>query len=390
MTLNAEPNTRSSDRKKIAVWYPGFMGGGAEAVALWMLEALKDKYDLTLFTIAAIDLERMNAMYGTHLSSELIKVEYLTPERLTSAVHFAIANFPAARKLSFHLLIRAFKAVARNYDLAISAYNATDLGCPGIQYIHWINVVEGNLLYQQLSKFSLDRLKSNTSLSNSCYTADRVKKEYGIDSTVVYPPVLLEPRSIPWEEKEDAFICSGRLTSAKEPHRVIEILSQVRQQGFDLKLYLTGGGGGVYASKYKRFLQKFIEENSDWVTVYEDLKYKDYIEVVSRCKYGIHYKKEPFGISIAEMLKAGAIPFVRSKGGQIEIVGTENSDLLFDDAKDGVSKIVNVLKDSERQQQLRAALHERKSIFSAQRFMTETQRAVAEHLAGNLLSPRNS
>ena len=42
---------------KIAVYYPAFLGGGAETVALWMLEALKEKYELTLFTVSDVDFE---------------------------------------------------------------------------------------------------------------------------------------------------------------------------------------------------------------------------------------------------------------------------------------------------------------------------------------------
>jgi glycosyltransferase involved in cell wall biosynthesis len=381
MTLKTGQNISPSQKKKIAVWYPGFMGGGAEAVALWMLEALKEKYDLTLFTVAEINFERLNSMYGTQLSPKFVKLKCLSPQWMNRLVDFAIANNKDARMLSFHLLIRYLKSRVRDYDLAISAYNAIDLGCPGIQYIHWIKVVEGNSFYQKISGFSRDRLKSNISLANSYVVAETAQKEYGVDSIVVYPPVVLEPANIPWEQKEDAFICSGRLTKAKQPHKVIEILRRVRQQGFDIKLYLTGGGGGAYALDYRNFLQKIIDENSAWVTVHENLSYKDYVEVLSKCKYGIHYKQEPFGISIAEMVKAGALPFVRSQGGQIEIVGEQNQSLFFDNEKEAVEKIVTILKDFDKQTELSRALEERTRLFSTERFMSEIEKAVDLYFA---------
>jgi glycosyltransferase involved in cell wall biosynthesis len=376
MNFPTAQEASASPQKKIAVWYPGFMGGGAEAVALWMLEALKEKYDLTLFTVAEIDFDRLNSMYGTHLSPDFVELKCLSPKVLEPAVSFAVANSKNARKLSFHWLIRYLKEQVRNYDLAISAYNAIDLGCPGMQYIHWVNVVEGSKFEQKISDFSRNRLKQNISLANSEFVAQRVKRDYQIDSRVVYPPVLLSPLDIPWAQKENIFICSGRLTKPKEPHKVIEILRRVRQQGFDIKLYLTGGGGGAYAIGYRRFLQKIIDRNSDWITVYENLKYKDYVAVVSRCKYGIHYKKEPFGISIAEMVKAGAIPFVRSQGGQVEIVGKENPELFFDNIDQAVEKIIGVLKDSELEKNLRHRLRDRNSLFSAERFMSEVKQSV--------------
>lgn len=192
---------------------------------------------------------------------------------------------------------------------------------------------------------------------------------------------MLDVKEIPWNDKEDAFICSGRLTEAKQPHKVIQILKQVRERGFDIKLYMTGGGGGAYAWKYQNFLKKLARENAAWVRLYENLTYEDYVKVVLKCKYGIHFKQEPFGISIAEMVKAGVIPFVRSQGGQVEIVGVHNQDLFFDNEKDAIEKIVNVLSHSDRQAKLMNSLAEQRHLFSTQRFMTEMNKIVENYFA---------
>ena len=264
--------------------------------------------------------------------------------------------------------------------MLISAYNAADLGKKTIQYIHWVKVLEGNQWCEKISDFSIAQLKKNPSLSNSQVVREAVKKAYGIDSTVLYPPVVL---NVPDElriEKENAFICSGRITEAKQPDQVIKILKQVRAQGFDVKLHLTGGGGGAYALKYERSIKKLAVENADWITLYENLAYADYVKVVARCKYGIHYKKEPFGISIAEMVKAGAIPFVRSQGGQVEIVGAQNQDLFFENEEEAIAKIVSVLSTPKRQSTLLKALEKQKQQFSTQRFMAEMIKFVDDHL----------
>ena len=122
-----------------------------------------------------------------------------------------------------------------------------------------------------------------------------------------------------------------------------------------------------------------VELNNDWVQLYENLEYKDYVKVLAKCKYGLHYKQEPFGISIAEMVKAGAIPFVRSKGGQVEIVGEQNQELFFDDEKEAVEKIVTVLRDSEKKQKLLKAMSEQKELYSTQRFMSEISKVVESY-----------
>lgn len=361
-----------TSQPSIAVFYPSFEGGGAESVGLWILEALKKKYKVTLFTLFELDFQRLNSAYGTQLSSETVRIKSMLPKFIQSSLDFLIANNPSIKKLINHYFIRQFKAQTQNYDLVLSGYNAADLGKSGIQYIHWIDVFDKDeSFYKKISDFSDERMKSNHSIANSYVVADAILTEYGIESTVIYPPVVLDVQQIAWENKENAFICSGRLTEAKQPHKAIQILKKIREKGYDVKLYLTGGGGGFYGLKYLRFLKKMVAENADWVTLYQNLPYKDYVSILAKCRYGIHYKKEPFGISIAEMVKAGAIPFVRSVGGQIEIVGQDNQDLFFDSLEEAVEKILLVLNNSEKQQQLRTALEDRQKIFSTEHFMKE-------------------
>jgi glycosyltransferase involved in cell wall biosynthesis len=367
------------EQKSIAIYYPAFLGGGAETVALWMLEALQQSYPLTLYTVVDVNFDRLNALYGTHLSHKTVTVKPLFPSFLSSFVNGLIANSKPIRMLLFHLLIRYLKQHNDRYPLLMSAYNAMDFGKTGLQYIHWIKVLESSPFYNRISNFSIPNMQSNLSIANSYTVADFVKKEYGCESTVIYPPVVMNAPDIAWEQKQDAFICSGRLTEAKQPHKVISILKQVRDRGFDIKLHLTGGGGGSYAWKYQNFVKKMVQENSDWVTLYEDLEYADYVQVMSNCRYGIHFKQEPFGISIAEMVKAGAIPFVRSQGGQIEIVGDQNRELLFDNEQEAVEKIVALLSNPGLQTQLRNNLLKQKHLFSTDRFMQEIRQVVAQY-----------
>jgi glycosyltransferase involved in cell wall biosynthesis len=363
--------------KKIAVFYPYFMGGGAETVTLWMLQALVDKYELTLFTLGSINLQKLDSMYGTSLSNRGIKVIKLVPDVISGICHFLIANNQEMRMMFIHLVLRMLKSKVHNYDLVISGYNAADMGKIGIQYIHWTQVLEEGLpIHQKISNFSQESLVQNVSIANSNWLRIRTKEIYGIDAKVVYPPVVMEPQNIPWNQKENTFICSGRIVKVKEPHRVIKILQLVREKGFDIKLHLTGGGDGIYGWKYNNLIHKIVKENSSWITLHENLPYQEYIKLVSLCKYGIHFKQEPFGISIAEMVKAGAIPFVKNRGGQIEIVGDHHQELFFADEQEAVNKIINVLSNRDKQNQLIESLANQVDLFSTRRFMSEINGVV--------------
>ncbi len=382
--MTIDSSEKISTKKSIAVFYPLFSGGGAESVCLWILEALKDTYDLTLFTVFDINFDKLNSMYGTQISQEMVKIRAIFPTVTKSLLKFLFANNRKLTILAMHLLLRYLKAHNQEYDLLLSGYNAVDFGRIGIQYVHWINVIPYDGLYGKISNSSLEGIKLNISITNSFSVSKVLKDKYAVDNVkVVYPPVLIDEQNISWEEKENAFICSGRLTPAKAPHKVIQILKKVRQKGFDVKLYITGGGGGIYGWKYKRTLTKMVKENSEWVELCENLPYKEYVKILAKCRYGIHHKPEPFGISVAEMMKAGAIPFVKGKrrgvAGQVEVVGEENQELFFDNQDEAVEKITNVLQDSEIQQKLQASLLKRKDIFSTEKFMTGIREVVKNY-----------
>lgn len=383
-------NQSKHNLKKVAVWHPYFLGGGAESVSLWILEALVPHYNVTLFTLTSPDLHRLDILYNTHLAQQKnLTVQPMLPSSLSpSLIDRLIANNPRIKSALNHWAVRAFKSMNTEYDLVFSTYNALDMGRVGIQYLHWVHVVDPQphknkgwtRLMMKFSGFSMDQLKQNQSLANSYYTADRIKLAYGIESRVIYPPVIGEVEVVPWEEKEDAFLCSGRIVAAKQTHLVIEILQAVRDRGFDVKLHITGGGGGTYKRSYEQKIMQLADKNSDWITVYQDLPYKDYLQVIARCRYGIHRKPEPFGISVAEMVKAGMIPFVREKGGQVEIVGAHHDELLFDNSNaNAVEKIVQVLKQPDRQMALLESLKKQQSLFSTEKFIAEIQAVVAEY-----------
>ncbi|WP_199312093.1 glycosyltransferase [Limnothrix sp. FACHB-881] len=377
--MTSEQHPRPQTPTTIAVFYPFFAGGGAEAVTLWMLNALQADYDLTLFTLTPIDLNRLNQLYGTQLSDR-VKVRYCIPAPFKNLVEFLIANSQFFRKFFCHFCIRFFKKFSRQYNLAVSGYNAIDLGCDGVQYVHWVGVLENRNFYW-VSQFSEARMRRNWSIANSRMVATVTQERYGGQPVVVYPPVAVDAPTVAWPDREEAFICSGRLTKAKEPHRVLEILKRVRDQGFPIKLYFTGGGGGVYGQKYRQFLQQKIDENADWVTLYENLSYADYVNVLSRCRYGLHWKKEPFGISIAEMVKVGTIPFVRDRGGgQVEIVGEQNKELMFANDEEAVARIVALLSSSELQNRMRSALEKQAQLFSTEQFSQDIRQAIETYL----------
>ena len=87
---------------------------------------------------------------------------------------------------------------------------------------------------------------------------------------------------------------------------------------------------------------------------------------------------EAFGISVAEMVKAGCIPFVPNEGGQVEIVN--HSALTYNNIEDAVKKIDAVLRQSRLQAELRDHLARQGAKFSVNSFMIGLRETVEEFL----------
>ncbi|MEM1003410.1 MAG: glycosyltransferase family 1 protein, partial [Bacteroidota bacterium] len=270
--------SKNQPQKTIAVWQPFFLGGGAEAVALWILEALKEDFEVTLHTFCDVELSALDRMYGTSLAASTITINSITPGILSGLFSFIMSNNSFLRTAFVYKTIKSLKDNAEKYDLVFSAFNNIDMGRKGIQYFHWTRVVERpyetakwwQVMLMRWAKFSHQSMRQNFSLANSQYTASMVKKTYGVNTQIVYPPVVADIDHVAWEDKEDAFICSGRLVDSKQPHKVINIVKSIRDQGFDVKLHLTGAGGGS-EQKYLNKIQLLARKYSDWVYLHEDM-----------------------------------------------------------------------------------------------------------------------
>ncbi|MFM6521448.1 MAG: glycosyltransferase, partial [Microcystis panniformis] len=235
-----------------------------------------------------------------------------------------------------------------------------------------------------ISNFSVDNLKKNLSISNSFDVAKAVKEVYGLDSTVIYPPVVIPVKDIAREQKENAFVISGRLTVDKSPDFGIKVLKAVRERGFSIKLHITGGAGGAFNKKYQHYIEQLVAENSDWIQLYKDLPYADYCNILYKCRYGIHPKKDQFGISVAEMVRADIIPFVQKIGGQTEIVGKHNTELQFNSMEEAVEKIIAVISNEKKQEELLMSLSHQKSLFSSEKFQREISQFVDNYFSDNV------
>jgi glycosyltransferase involved in cell wall biosynthesis len=384
-----------SSLKKIAVIHPRLVaGGGSEACALWILEALKNDHSVSLITSGRVDLPLLNAFYGTKVLASEVRIDSLP-------LPFLARYFDATRG---YRVARFARNVSTEYDLMISAYNVMKFQGRGIQFIGDLSfddrirrevldsredrarrIYDDGLLRRAYIRFA-ERLsclsdggwRNNLTIANSHWTQEILRRHYKIDAPVIYPPVQSDFPRLSWEDKENGFVYVGRLSPEKRIDRILDILSAVRHKGHPVHLHLYGKAED---SEYGERLSRMCAPHSEWVRLEGPVSGIDKTHALISHRYGISARfNEPFGIFVAELVSAGAIVWIPNGGGQREIV--DCPDLSYDSCDEAAGKIAGVLGSKARQDALRSHLLKRQRAFSTDTFVAQVRGLIGAFFAG--------
>jgi len=144
-------------------------------------------------------------------------------------------------------------------------------------------------------------------IANSKYTAERIKKYYRRESTVIYPPVAVE-KFTPTKENAGYFLTVGRLV----PYKRVDLLIQVFQK---LKLPLVIVGDGPEKEKLEKMVRgdKLIKVLG-WVSD------KKKVRLMEQARAFIVATEDDFNITAVEAMAAGKPVIALEKGGTAETV----------------------------------------------------------------------
>jgi glycosyltransferase involved in cell wall biosynthesis len=366
--------------------------GGGNGVAAWMLQALKDDYEVTVYTWWPVDVDAINRFWGTSIRAGDFHATRVPTglRRLVDAPPLPLAMLRTA------VMLNAVRRRVSDFDIAVTANNEADFGTVGVQYVHYPwnmfprPVVDlrwyhfGFLLapYYRLcvglSGFSADSMRRNVTLVNSDWTGRRAWARYRIASRTVYPPVTNELSPLPWQARTPEFVCVGRIAPEKEIERVLDIMAGVHTAFPAVRLHVVGTADNA---RYYRQIVRRIRAAGGWIELHENLSRDALSALIGRVRYGIHgMREEHFGMAPAEMVRAGCIVWVPDGGGQVEIVADPR--LTYGSIEAAVAKITGTLGDPAEQARLRAHLATRAPLFSTERFVEQVRAAVAEAAQG--------
>ena len=145
------------------------------------------------------------------------------------------------------------------------------------------------------------------------------------------------------------------------------------------------GAVGLDDSPFAKKVQGLASRHRDWVFLEGRVVGKTKRELMARHRFGINGRKsEPFGIAVAELVKAGCLTFLPNGGGQTEIV--DHPSLVFENDDDAIHKIVSALENPALQGHLVGHLRERSRELSTERFQDGVRSLVAEFLGAKRLA----
>lgn len=187
--------------------------------------------------------------------------------------------------------------------------------------------LDGKSLFNIMKLRLIDRI-----ICNSHFTKKIIDKEYGVNSSVWYPPVAID--NFAPQKKENLIIAVGRFETTMNVKRqdiLVSVFKRMVDEGLSgWKLILVGGS--LAKEKDNLFLKKLKKQAQGYPIEFEvNASFGELKETYSKAKifwhaagFGIDEKKEPervehFGMTTVESMASGCWPLVYSAGGQKEI-----------------------------------------------------------------------
>lgn len=149
-------------------------------------------------------------------------------------------------------------------------------------------------------------------IANSKFIARRIKKVYGREAEVIYPPVDVEAYQM-CEQKEDFYLTASRMV----PYKKIKLIVEAFNEMPDKKLVVIGDGPDF--SKTKAIARANIEMMG--YQPFEVLK-----EKLQKAKAFVFAAEEDFGITPVEAQACGTPVIAYCRGGALETVCGLDSD----------------------------------------------------------------
>ncbi len=181
--------------------------------------------------------------------------------------------------------------------------------------------------YRQAARSAYKNMMLNsTVLTNSEFSRKAIVKTFGVDSTVLYPPVDVDTfrgASLSSDARDDGnILVISRFHMSKKIENAIQLAKLLKQNEIGKRIDIVGNisPDGIGYFNYLRSLVK-RHNLENFVRFEVNVRFDRLLDLMRKAKAYLHpMPGEPFGISTVEAMSAGIIPVVPDIGGHTEFV----------------------------------------------------------------------
>jgi alpha-1,2-mannosyltransferase len=321
--------------------------GGAEWVAVNMINVLKENgHQVVILTDSPLNQNRFQKIFDrrVHVDRQII---------------FPFRHFVSNDLKNVYTDAIRIQALKMKCDIVLDTFSNAILPAANIAYIHHplLRRIDTIAPFWSARQRTLNRAyflpyqsylklyKNNYGkliFANSKFTAQAIKHETGLDSSVLYPSVSSEITNYNQadldKERDNTVTTISRIDFAKN----LNIIPKIAKLTSDKVIFNIIGlldSEEALASLLKQAKDLGV---SDRVKIYTNVRREQIKNVLLNSKVYLHTKiKEHFGISIVEAMASGCIPIVHNSGGPMEFVPQNRRYLSIEEAAARVDQAIH-------------------------------------------------
>ena len=367
--------------------------GGSEFLAATLAEALARDHEVNFFhRIPSLTVEKLAANSGTSLDN--VRLRYVDKPDAQ----------PQSRRnpLTYYQELQEFQAeLSKGYDIFVAIVHDVPpfshakkgalivlFPASTAPYVKPEGGIErvalkrpAKYLYQSWAwKKRMETYQFKTAISD--YSRLWARRRWGIDCTIVYPPVNT---SFGEADKEKMVLSVGRFALHGHGHRknqeeMLEVYGRMQRECSLGWKYFCVGGLDVTPAHQAYFEQLSALAAESGAALVANLPRNELTSLYERASIFWHASGygqngdplmvEHFGMSTVEAMAAGCVPVVINKGGQSEIVEHGVSGFVWNTLDELKNYTARLMSDDNLLRQMSAAACARAQVFSREVFLT--------------------